>query len=129
MTGSDDLVTRALEAREAAYAPYSAYAVGCAVLTSSGSVFSGCNVEISSYGLTMCAERLAVFSAVAAGERRIDRLVLATADQGTPCGACLQVISDFGTPETEVTLTDETARTKNLKLKDLLPMPFVRSCP
>jgi len=94
------LVQAARESRVHAYAPYSGYAVGAAVLTDDGRVFAGCNVENTSYGLTICAERVAVFNAVASGARRLVAAVVCTPDGGTPCGACRQVLLEFAnTPE------------------------------
>ncbi len=90
------LVERALEARQRAYAPYSNYAVGAALLTTSGKVIAGVNVENAAYPTSMCAERTAVYSAVAQGERDFRALAVATENGGTPCGSCRQVLSEFG---------------------------------
>ena len=93
----DALIEAAVKARNAAYAPYSKFAVGAAVLTKSGRVFSGCNVENISFGLTICAERAAIFSAVASGEMQFDAVAV-VADSihpVTPCGACRQVMAEF----------------------------------
>lgn len=89
------LIEAARRARLHAYAPYSNYAVGAAVRTSDGRIFTGCNVENASYGLTVCAERVAVFSAVAAGAREVVAVAVCTPDGGTPCGACRQVLMEF----------------------------------
>jgi cytidine deaminase len=94
----DDLVQTAWRARDAAYAPYSRFAVGAAVFAADGRVFAGCNVENLSYGLTICSERVAVASAVAAGMRELLAIAV-VADTGvpiSPCGACRQVMSEFG---------------------------------
>ena len=91
----DQLVRAAFEARKQAYAPYSAYAVGAAILGSDGTVRTGCNVENVSFGLSICAERAAAFAMVADGCRRIEAVAVVTRDGGTPCGACLQVLSEF----------------------------------
>lgn len=111
-----------------AHCPYSRYAVGAALLTSDESVFTGCNVENSSYGLTICAERAAVCAAIAAGRREFVALAVVAggAQIPRPCGACLQVLSEFCKPEliiyaaTASDLTDSRA----CRLSDLLPHPF-----
>ena len=90
------LVAEALDARENAYAPYSGYAVGAALVTTKGTVFRGTNVENASYGLTICAERSAVTAMVTAGETDIAAIAVATEDGGSMCGACRQVVSEFG---------------------------------
>ena len=89
------LIAEALAVRSHAYAPYSKYLVGAAVLTESGQVYSGCNVENASYGLTVCAERSAIFQAIAAGTCKFVAIAVAGAEGVTPCGACLQVIAEF----------------------------------
>jgi cytidine deaminase len=89
------LCDAALGARKNAYAPYSKYHVGAAVLTPDGQIFVGCNVENASYGLTNCAERTAIFTAVCAGGREFVAVAIATDDGGSPCGACRQVLAEF----------------------------------
>lgn len=89
------LIDMAVDARSNAYAPYSVYSVGAAVLAGDGALFGGCNVENASYGLTICAERNAIAAMVAAGRQEIFAVAVATEDGGTPCGACLQVIAEF----------------------------------
>ena len=91
----DRLARLAYEASKRAYVPYSHYAVGAATLSASGKVYSGCNIENASYGLTVCAERTAVWAAVAAGEREIVAVAVATPNGAPPCGACRQVLSEF----------------------------------
>lgn len=95
MTVDSELLQPALEARQRAYAPYSKFAVGAAVRTSDGRVFAGCNIENGSLGLTVCAERVAVWNAVASGATSIDSLLLVSPQAVAPCGACRQVLSEF----------------------------------
>ena len=123
-----DLIAAAQTARSAAYAPYSKYTVGAALLTRSGRVFSGVNVENASYGLSVCAERAAIFRAVCEGEREI-RAVVVCAGEGepaSPCGACLQVMAEFA-PKNEplavITCRADGAYTQ-ARLEDYLPRPF-----
>jgi cytidine deaminase len=92
----DMLVRRAVDARKMAYAPYSNYLVGAALVTASGKVFSGANVESAAYPTSMCAERVAIFKAVSEGEREFTALAVVTGNGGTPCGACRQVMAEFG---------------------------------
>jgi len=118
------LVQMAQEARKEAYAPYSGYAVGAALLTAGGQVFTGANVENAVYPVTMCAERVAVFSAVAAGERKFEALVVATRNGGTPCGSCRQVLAEFGL-DTQVLMVDEDNRlAMETTVRELLPEAF-----
>ena len=91
----EDLLQAALEVRQQAYAPFSEFLVGAALRTSSGEIFRGCNVENRSYGLTNCAERVALGAAVSAGFREFDALVIATSGGVVPCGACRQVLVEF----------------------------------
>ncbi|MFN3690995.1 MAG: cytidine deaminase [Fimbriimonadales bacterium] len=120
------LIHAARAARQNAYAPYSGYTVGAAVLTDNGRIVSGCNVENASYGLSICAERAAVFNAVASGAQRITAVALCTADGGTPCGACRQVLLEFAAdPETctvWVVKPDEIAA--RYTLAELIPHGF-----
>jgi cytidine deaminase len=121
---TDELIAKALRVRLRAYAPYSSYFVGAAIATDVG-VFSGCNVENASYGLCNCAERTAVFSAVAAGAKTVTALVVATRDGGSPCGACRQVLAEFADPECPVVCVDEQGRrVLETTVGDLLPHAF-----
>lgn len=121
----DALVTAALEARLRAYAPYSNFLVGAALETASGRVYSGCNVENVSYGLTICAERTAATSAVAAGDREFKRIALALSGAGTPCGACRQFLAEFN-PQLPITIVDadDPAKIIETDLETLLPGRF-----
>ena len=110
--------------RKRAYAPYSGYAVGAALLGSNGRVYTGCNVENASYGLTVCAERIAIFQAVADGCRSFEALAVATGDCGSPCGACLQVAREFGGRLT-VLIAGDSGAARERALADLLPSPFL----
>lgn len=119
------LVAAAGEARERAYAPYSGFQVGAALLSDDGSRFTGANVENASYGLSMCAERTAVFHAVAEGVRRLRALaVVASNEEPTwPCGACRQVLYEFG-PDLVVISEGKGGRREERSLADLLPEAF-----
>ncbi len=116
---------RAVAARERAYAPYSHFAVGAAVVTSTGRVFTGCNVENASYGLTVCAERAAVFAAATAGERQLVAVAIVTdAPRPTmPCGACRQVLHELG-PDMEVISCTLAGGLQRARLSELLPDAF-----
>ena len=120
------LVEAALAARERAFAPYSKFLVGAALITQTAKMFTGCNVENASYGLTNCAERTAVFSAVAAGEQQFARLAIASAGGVSPCGACRQVLAEFA-PQLPILLIDALApeRVAEVNLTDLLPGRFI----
>ncbi len=127
MTAIDEekLRAAALKAREQAYAPYSSFRVGAAVLSSSGRIFTGQNVENASYGLAVCAERCAIFAMVGAGERSVAAVAIATDAPGptAPCGACRQVIREFG-PDATILLVTTSGATATHRLRDLLPFDF-----
>ncbi len=118
------LVAAARAVRENSYAPYSGYRVGAAVLGGSGRMYTGVNVENASYGLTVCAERVAIWKAVSEGERRILAVAVATADGGTPCGACRQVMAEFGAPDMPVLVCDAESTERRFTLEELLPEAF-----
>ena len=123
-----DLEAMSIAAREAsaiAYCPYSEFRVGAAVLTGDGVIIGGCNVENVSYGLSICAERVAIFQAVATGHRRIAALVVYTPTEKpvTPCGACRQVIAEFGIDAAIACICDG-GESITTSLKELLAMPF-----
>lgn len=121
-----DLIGVAVAARENAYAPYSQYQVGAALMATDGTVFAGCNMENGSYGLTICAERVAFGAAVAAGKREFVRIVIvAEGARPVPCGACLQVMSEFA-PDLPVTLAAPDGEVAaQFTLSQLLPHQFV----
>jgi len=116
----NDLIGAAWQVRDAAYAPYSKFQVGAALLAADGRVFTGCNVENLSFGLTICAERVAIATAVAAGVQSFDRIVVVadTAEPVSPCGACRQVMAEFGVPE--VILANRRSQ-QQFTLDELLP--------
>ena len=119
-----ELIRRAVEALPRAYAPYSNYPVGAAVLAGSGAMYSGVNIENSAYPSGVCAERAAVFSAVSQGEREILAVVVASRNGGMPCGSCRQVISEFG-PDARVIVVDgEEKIVREAGLRELLPHAF-----
>jgi cytidine deaminase len=120
-----ELIAAAMEVRARAYARYSQFRVGAALLAADGRIFAGCNVENVSYGLTICAERSAVFAAVAAGQTRFEMLAIATAGGVMPCGACRQVLAEFA-PELPILLidADTLGQIAEADLKDLLPGVF-----
>ena len=121
----DALLTAALAAREHAHAPYSGFRVGAAVECDDGRVFGGCNIESASYGLTCCAERTAVFAAVAAGARGFRRIAVATAAERLtpPCGACRQVLWDL-CGDIELLLGNASGAVRVFQLHELFPEPF-----
>lgn len=121
----DELIAAATEVRERAYAPYSGFRVGAAVLTSDGRVFVGCNVENASYGLGVCAERNAVAAAVAAGcrELRCIAVVTASVPPASPCGACRQVLAEFG--DFPVILAGLDGGGRRTSVRGLLPDAFL----
>ena len=124
----EKLAGLALAARENAYAPYSEFKVGAAVLCESGNVYTGANVENISYGLTNCAERSAVFAAVSAGERRITAVALAggkgETDWCMPCGACRQVLAEFAGKDCKVYIVKSETEIRECTLGQLLPCAF-----
>lgn len=119
------LVALALEARGKAHAPFSHFHVGAALEDENGRIYTGCNVESASYGLTMCAERVAVFKAVSEGARRFRRIAVAAATEvlTPPCGACRQVLWEC-CGDIEVILASPEGKVEQLRMKDLLPRPF-----
>lgn len=139
------LITEALKARKMAYAPYSHYLVGAALIVPSGNIYTGCNIENASYGLTICAERTAIFKAVSEGQRHIDAIAITgchlehltddnylvsdaddTDDYAYPCGACRQVLAEFlpDSGDIDVIVAKSTNDYKEFKLSELLPGTF-----
>jgi cytidine deaminase len=118
-----ELIALAQEARTRAYAPYSRYLVGAAVLTVDGEVVMGCNVENASYGATLCAERVALTAAVAQGMRHFTAIAVVTEGGGSPCGNCRQVMVELG-PNMVVYIADSEGRYRVTTVQDLLPDSF-----
>ena len=119
-----NLVNRAIKARETAYCPYSHFAVGAALLCEDGTIYEGCNIENASYGLTNCAERTAIFKAVSEGHTKFKALAVVADTEGpcAPCGACRQVISEFEIPQ--IILANLKGNYKVVSLDELLPFRF-----
>ena len=122
--GDEELVRIAALARQRAYAPYSNYRVGAALRTARGKVTGGANVENASYGLTICAERAALFAAVNAGDKGFDGIAVVASDLAPPCGACLQVLSEFCGDDLRVVLAADDGRREVTRLGALLTRPF-----
>ena len=125
MAGSDALIAAARAAREHAVADFSGFKVGAALETGAGVIVTGCNIENASYGLTLCAERVAIFKALSEGHRGFTRLVVVadTASPTPPCGACRQIIWEF-CGDIDVIMANMTSVSASLRMKDLLPLPF-----
>jgi len=127
LAASEALIAAARAVRERAVADFSGFKVGAALETADGRIVTGCNIENASYGLTVCAERVAIFKAVSEGHRAFTRMVV-VADTGSPtppCGACRQIMWEF-CGDIEVVMANLTAVTATLRMKDLLPLPFDR---
>ena len=120
----DELVSRARLIRRRAYAPYSDYAVGAALLAASGEVYEGVNVENAAYPAGMCAERTALFTAVTQGEREFIAIAVVTENGGTPCGSCRQALSEFGLSMVVVVADAEGKVVHEIPLGELLPEAF-----
>ena len=132
MNGTFDfLIEKAVSARNFSYSPYSGYKVGSALLCSDGTVYTGCNVENASYSATVCAERVAVFKALSEGKRDFSAIAIvggkgAIPDFAPPCGVCLQVLSEFCSPDLQILLLSNE-EIKSYTLKDFLPNAFCAS--
>lgn len=124
--GIDELLKVAKEVKDKAYAPYSNFHVGAALVTDTGKIYSGCNVENTSYGLTNCAERTAIFKMVSDGEHHINAILVIgdTDDFLPPCGACRQVIAEFSSPDTPVYMCNRHGKIKETTVSQLIPFTF-----
>ncbi|PYP88849.1 MAG: cytidine deaminase [Blastocatellia bacterium AA13] len=122
----EELIEKARLARLSAHAPYSHFKVGAALLTSDGRVFTGCNIENSTYGLSMCAERVAIFKGVSEGMSEIAKIVVVTdsEDVAPPCGCCRQMTWEFGSEDTEVVTANLSGEVRTYRIKELLPKAF-----
>jgi cytidine deaminase len=122
----EELIERAKKARLAAHAPYSNFGVGAALLTADGRVYTGCNIENSAYGLSMCAERVAIFKAVSEGARGLLKVAVVTDHERLtpPCGCCRQMIWEFAADETEVIMANLDGDVRKFEIKELLPEAF-----
>ncbi|MBI5564420.1 MAG: cytidine deaminase [Chloroflexi bacterium] len=118
-----ELIAQAVEARKRAYAPYSRYKVGAALLGKSGKVYLGCNVENASYSHTVCAERTAILKAISEGEREFEAIAVVTRNGGSPCGACRQVMVEFA-PELTIYIADKSGEYRATTMSELLPDSF-----
>ncbi|MCX8015232.1 MAG: cytidine deaminase [candidate division WOR-3 bacterium] len=121
----EKLIKTAKQASKLAYAPYSQFKVGSALLTKSNKIYSGANIENASYGLTICAERVAIFKAISEGEKEFKAMAIytKTKDFTMPCGACRQVLNEFS-PKIDLILINAAGKIKRTKLTKLLPHPF-----
>jgi len=119
----ETLIQAAMQARAQAYTPYSHYQVGAALLTASGAIFSGCNIENAVYPATCCAERVTIFKAVSAGERQFRALAVVTHNGGSPCGVCRQVMREFA-PDLLVLIGNIAGEVRRVTLPALLPDSF-----
>ena len=128
MSEHDPLIAAARTAREHAHAPYSKFRVGAAVHAKSGRIFAGCNVENSTYGLTLCAERVAIFKAISEGERGFDAVAVVTDTNSLtpPCGACRQILWEF-CGDAEIVLSNLKGKVELYRMSALFPKPFDES--
>lgn len=119
-----NLIEAAIQARRWAYAPYSHYAVGAALLTQSGKIYDGVNVENAAYPVTICAERVAVFKAISEGELHFDAIAVVTSHGGSPCGSCRQVLAEFGLDTLVFIANSAGELTQETTVRELLPGAF-----
>jgi len=122
----NELIKKAIKMRDLAMAPYSEYKVGASVLTDTGEIIGGCNVENSSYSLTCCAERVALFKAISEGFKNFKSLAVSTKNVGMPCGACRQVIWDL-CGDIPVYICDDSGLVSTYQMSELIPQPFDKS--
>jgi cytidine deaminase len=118
-----DLINEAIKAREKAIAPYSNYLVGAALLTENNSIIHGCNVESKAYPTTLCAERVAIFSAIAQGHKNFKAIALVTDDGAMPCGGCRQIMAEY-ISDIPIYVSDLNLNFKLLSMQELLPYAF-----
>jgi cytidine deaminase len=121
---SEKLIRCALQARKWAYAPYSNYAVGAALLTASGRIYEGVNVENAAYPDSICAERVAIYKAVSEGERQFVAIAVVTKDGGSPCGSCRQVLAEFGLYTVVLIANEQGMLLNETSVAELLPQAF-----
>ncbi|MCD6475354.1 MAG: cytidine deaminase [Anaerolineaceae bacterium] len=121
----DALVKDAIAAREKSYSPYSNYQVGAALLTKTGKVYTGCNIENAAYTPSICAERVAIFKAVSEGETEFEAIAVVTKDGGSPCGVCRQVMSEFMLDAQVIIADSDGKQHAKMSVSELLPRAFV----
>ncbi|TQS74380.1 cytidine deaminase [Ornithinibacillus gellani] len=126
MSNKEQLIQAAVQMKNKAYVPYSKFPVGAALLTASGKIYTGCNIENAAYSVTCCAERVAIFKAVSEGETDFVGMAVAanTKRPVPPCGACRQVMSEFFTDSMPIHLTNEAEKHETFSMKELLPFSF-----
>jgi cytidine deaminase len=125
----NELIEKATQIRERAYVPYSKFPVGAALVTKSGKVYTGCNIENAAYPVSLCAERVAIFKAISEGETEfVEMAVVADTERPVPpCGSCRQVMSEFFHSDMNIHLTNLNANTMTVKMDELLPFSFQKS--
>jgi len=126
MINMDQLIKEAIKMKDQAYVPYSKFPVGAALLTVSGNIYTGCNIENAAYPVTCCAERVAIFKAISEGEREFKEMAVAANSERPvpPCGSCRQVMSEFFPREMKIHLTNADKVSKTVTVKELLPFSF-----
>lgn len=122
-----ELIKLAKEASEKAYSPYSGYKVGAALKTKSGKIFTGANIENASYSPTVCAERVAIFSAIHSGEREFEAMAIYGKNKAYPCGVCRQVLSEFCQSDFKLLVVQDDGGYEEYTLEELLPKSFTKN--